>query len=269
MRRIFNKRTDEEHNFWMSYTDLMSGFLIVFIIASLIAYSDYKNQKTEYENEKERYEESRKQYEDLVAVLADRNLDITNLKEEITRARHIQDSLKKNDLRNLIPEYQDILVSNDEIRVEFDKQRGSIILTHMDNSKYLFESGSSQMEPELQRFLKAHGKKMVEKTILLWEKNKFSNIELRIEGHTDPSWDGTRGSDYGYMRNLDLSSARANQVYMYMLNELELSRSQKEFVKKNMISIGYSFSRRVANGDIADTSLDPSSRRIEFRIISK
>ena len=138
MRHLFRKKSEEEHNFWMSYTDLMSGFLIVFIIASLIAYSDYKEQKKEYEEEKARYEESRKQYDDLVAVLADKDLDITDLKDEITRARHVLDSVKKNDLRNLIPEYQDILVSSDEIRVEFDKQRGSIILTHMDNDKYLF-----------------------------------------------------------------------------------------------------------------------------------
>lgn len=33
---------DEEHNFYQNYTDLMSGFLIVFIIASLVAYGRYK-----------------------------------------------------------------------------------------------------------------------------------------------------------------------------------------------------------------------------------
>ncbi len=41
MNRIF-KKEDEEHNFWQNYTDLMSGFLIVFIIASLVAYGSYK-----------------------------------------------------------------------------------------------------------------------------------------------------------------------------------------------------------------------------------
>ena len=35
MKNIFKKNKGEEHDFWMSYTDLMSGFLIVFIIASL------------------------------------------------------------------------------------------------------------------------------------------------------------------------------------------------------------------------------------------
>ena len=42
MRRMNLKEAEEGHNFWQNYTDLMSGFLIVFIIASLVAYSSYK-----------------------------------------------------------------------------------------------------------------------------------------------------------------------------------------------------------------------------------
>lgn len=42
MRRLNLHKDGEEHNFWQNYTDLMSGFLIVFIIASLVAYSSYK-----------------------------------------------------------------------------------------------------------------------------------------------------------------------------------------------------------------------------------
>lgn len=37
----FRKNEDEDHNFFQNYTDLLSGFLIVFIIASLIFYRDY------------------------------------------------------------------------------------------------------------------------------------------------------------------------------------------------------------------------------------
>lgn len=29
MKKLFKKDSGEEHNFWMSYTDLMSGFLVV------------------------------------------------------------------------------------------------------------------------------------------------------------------------------------------------------------------------------------------------
>lgn len=42
MKRIKFSENGEEHNFWQNYTDLMSGFLIVFIIASLVAYNSYK-----------------------------------------------------------------------------------------------------------------------------------------------------------------------------------------------------------------------------------
>ena len=42
MKRLTFHNDGEEHNFWQNYTDLMSGFLIVFIVASLVAYSSYK-----------------------------------------------------------------------------------------------------------------------------------------------------------------------------------------------------------------------------------
>ena len=42
MSRLKFRDEGESHNFWQNYTDLMSGFLIVFIIASLAAYSEYK-----------------------------------------------------------------------------------------------------------------------------------------------------------------------------------------------------------------------------------
>ena len=42
MGRISFRNNGEDHNFWQNYTDLMSGFLIVFIIASIVANSSYK-----------------------------------------------------------------------------------------------------------------------------------------------------------------------------------------------------------------------------------
>lgn len=42
MKRISFQEQEDDHNFWQNYTDLMSGFLIVFIIASLTAYGSYK-----------------------------------------------------------------------------------------------------------------------------------------------------------------------------------------------------------------------------------
>lgn len=40
-----SNNSNEEHNFWQNYTDLFAGLLIVFIIASLIAYKSYKEKE--------------------------------------------------------------------------------------------------------------------------------------------------------------------------------------------------------------------------------
>ena len=41
MSKINFNDSGEEHNFWQNYTDLMSGFLVVFIITSLVAWYGY------------------------------------------------------------------------------------------------------------------------------------------------------------------------------------------------------------------------------------
>ncbi len=41
MSRLNFKDNADEHNFWQNYTDLMSGFLIVFIITSIVAWYGY------------------------------------------------------------------------------------------------------------------------------------------------------------------------------------------------------------------------------------
>lgn len=41
MSRINFKDSGEDHNFWQNYTDLMSGFLVVFIITSIVAWYGY------------------------------------------------------------------------------------------------------------------------------------------------------------------------------------------------------------------------------------
>ncbi|MGN0051754.1 MAG: OmpA family protein [Prevotella sp.] len=170
-------------------------------------------------------------------------------------------------------EYKDVFYLDDpNISVEFNSDRGSIILTHHNPQKYLFASGKDTMEVVLERYLYNIRKPLVVKTMELWKEHNYKNVELRIEGHTDPNglYRGTkRGSDESFLQNLDLSSRRANRVYNYILGNKSLTVEQREFAKKNMISVGYSFAHRVQQNNVGDEKLDPSSRRIEFRIISK
>lgn len=107
MKHLFSKHSGEEHNFWMSYTDLMSGFLIVFIIISIIMFKYYDGMKRKNEE----------------------------YKVKLTNMSHTVDSLKGANLKKMIYEYRTVFQSNEYINIEFDSVRGSIVLTHQNNNK--------------------------------------------------------------------------------------------------------------------------------------
>ena len=242
----------------MSYTDLMSGFLIVFIIISLIF-------------------QSRIVPRDRVLPEGAVPLDTTRFesvpKGYIAGLRNQLDSLQKKNISlvNVINEFEDILPVTDMVDREIDTNRGSIVLRGQ-NGRVLFQdfndvSNGQMMEdpmPVLRDYLRSYGKDLVRKTMELSDKYG-RDIELRIEGHTDPNYRNGRGTNESFLWNLDLSSKRAEKVYEVIFKMLD--PQEQLFAKKHMISVGYSFSSRL--DDLNDSDLDGRSRRIEFRIIIK
>lgn len=251
------------HDPWMSFTDLMSGFLVVFMLATIVAMFGYMEKVREIEEESRHVIETQRQRDSLQALI-----DV--YKDSLDRKVH---------LRNLILEYAPLFAGYDgEVKVVIDKAEGSIKLCHRNPEKDLFKKGESAMNGCLRHFLDEFGRQMIDKTIEL--KSQNSDIEFRIEGHTDPAWKsgyraGEDGVDYSYIKNLELSSARANSVYTYVLDTLGLDMEQKRFLQKHMISVGYSFSDRIKEGTVECASLqdqqrlDAESRRVEFRIIAQ
>lgn len=267
MRFLFNKCSNDEHNFWMSYTDLMSAFLIVFIILSAILYNYYNSKAEEANNAKLSAEVQKERYENLIDSIRT-ELDKTyNRAEE--QAKLIEE-MEAKDLKNLIQQFDEVFILDNDVAYKIDTDRGSIILTHNNPKLDLFaQSNEVVMRPALANYLRKIGKNLVAKAMEINSIRGDKGIEVRIEGHTDPTWDYQRGTDYGYIKNLQLSSGRANSVYSYILDNCGLTPEQKLFAKKNMISIGYSYSDRLIRGNILDKNEDAQSRRIEFRIISK
>lgn len=260
MKKVFGKDTGEEHNFWMSYTDLISGFLIIFIVVSAILFNYVTNKSKELEEVISKYKRTLTELEN-----SSSDIDSCLLVNEKLKAKI--DSLSRNDMKNLITQYRSVFTYDPNIKVTIDTNRGSIILTHQDLSRDLFVSGKDSVYGDLKLYLDKVGKSIVLKTMDLYNSG-YENIELRIEGHTDPRWIGYNEDDR-FIMNLDLSSRRANNVYEYILKNTGLNASQKRFAKEHMIGIGYSFSHRLLDNNENDMSKDPSSRRIEFRIISK
>lgn len=281
MKKLFKKDSVEEHNFWMSYTDLMSGFLVVFIILSAILFNHFSRKSGEAEESKIMYDSLIVKYNTAIEDLKNSGRDIDScsvanaeLKLKTDSLTHVIDSLRKNDMKNLVLQYSEFAGIKGDIRVVVDKSKGSIVLYHKNNEE-LFSSGGSVPQRALKEFLNIYGKSIIAKTILL--KQRYPSIELRIEGHTDPV--GQYGQEYGgdasFVYNMGLSSQRANSIYSYLYNsqKVSLNEQEKAFLRNHAISVGYSFSERIKNGTHSSRTtyghLDDASRRIEFRIIAK
>lgn len=281
MKKFFKKDSGEEHNFWMSYTDLMSGFLVVFIILSAILFNHFSRKSGEAEESKIMYDSLIVKYDNAIEDLKNSGRDIDScsvvnaeLKLKTDSLTHVIDSLRKNDMKNLVLQYSEFAGIKGDIRVVVDKSKGSIVLYHKNNEE-LFSSGGSVPQKALKEFLNLYGKSIIAKTISL--KQRYPSIELRIEGHTDPV--GQYGQEYGgdasFVYNMGLSSQRANSIYSYLYNsqKVSLNEQEKAFLRNHAISVGYSFSERIKNGTHSSRTtyghLDDASRRIEFRIIAK
>ena len=281
MKKLFKKDSGEEHNFWMSYTDLMSGFLVVFIILSAILFNHFSRKSGEAEESKIMYDSLIVKYNSAIEDLKNSGRDIDSclvanakLRSKTDSLTHVIDSLRKNDMKNLVLQYSEFAGIKGDIRVVVDKSKGSIVLYHRNNEE-LFSSGGSVPQKALKEFLNIYGKSIISKTISL--KQRYPSIELRIEGHTDPV--GQYGQEYGgdasFVYNMGLSSQRANSIYSYLYNsqKVSLNEQEKAFLRNHAISVGYSFSERIKNGTHSSRTtygyLDDASRRIEFRIIAK
>lgn len=255
MKRLFGRKQEDEHNFWLSFTDLMTAFLIIFMIFSLVTRNHFIRARSELSK--------------VSQLLVEKNISVDSLMRILDANDRLIDSLRKNDLSNVMNEFKKTILPTDTVNVDFN-EKGSIILTHRKaaEGRDLFRKGEPKMTEDLEKFIKANGAKIVRKTIQI-SKERQRNIELRIEGHTDPCWDKERDTDFSFLKNLNLSSERSLNVYDCILRDTLLTPEEHAFVKKNMISVGYSYANRLISDTIDDSSLDNESRRIEFRIIVK
>lgn len=240
MKHLFGKDKGEEHNFWMSYTDLMSGFLIVFIVATMI------------------YQQANSKYLDLTNQLAKMGITVEQANEML------RDYIVKGNMVVINEEFTSVFEGIDGVKILPDK---GVIRFYPSGEKEMFENGKDILRPNLEVRVKAVGKAFVEKAMEL--QRRGNGIEIRIEGHAD-SRPYFGKYDDPFVNNLSLSSQRAIAIYNCLMEDCGLTQEEKQFVKKNVIAVGYSSARPVTIDDLEEGGEDKDkSRRIEFRIISK
>ena len=287
MRRISNRKNDEETTYWLSYSDMMAGLLLTFvlIISLTVLHGSIKyDQKQEELMGKQRelviqseeLENERLTVADQQAVLNAQEAKLAEQAEELAAQRATLEKQEKDltTQSELLQELTDIMNSQQEkldriigvrselieelsrefssssLQVSVDEQTGA---NSMDSS-ILFEYNADELKDTGKEFLSAFLPRYT--NILLSDKYAEYISEIIIEGHTDDS--GT------YLFNLDLSQRRAYSVAAYCLDPASgvLNESQIQTLQTVLSSSGRSFSSPILNDN---GSINASaSRRVEI-----
>jgi outer membrane protein OmpA-like peptidoglycan-associated protein len=171
-RHHSNTHEEEKENFWVSYTDLMSGLLVIFALVLMVAM--FNMQST--------FEESN-------AVIAEKEEALKKQNEMIEEIVGVKSDI----IRELVKAFKD---SN--LNMEVDQQTGAIRFS----GGVFFEKSSSEVSPTGQQYLAQFIPEYI--GILLSDQFRNEISQIVVEGHTD-----TEG---GYLYNLNLSQDRALSV---------------------------------------------------------
>lgn len=281
------RHKDEETTYWLSYSDMMAGLLLVFVLiiafTMLHAQMQYDEKQTELigkeeelvvqadELEKERtivsqqrttLDEQVKMLNAQEEALAEQGEKIA-IQEETLREQHeLLDKLeaimseqqqKLDDIIGVRTELVEDLskeFGNSDLKVSVDETTGGITF----DASILFDYNKSVLKPSGKEFLAEFLPRYAD--VLLSPKYKDNISEILIEGHTD-----TEGN---YLSNLELSQKRALAVAEYCLGDNSgiLSDSQLEEMRNLISATGRSYSNPIydENGEIDMAA----SRRVEF-----
>lgn len=144
------------------------------------------------------------------------------------------------------------------IEAQVDKTTGDVKISDME----LFELGSANLSPK--------GKAYLSKLVPIYINTIFSKKELIgeieniiIQGHTDShTFSGIKNPDISYMKNMELSTARANTVANYVF-QTNYDKQYNPKLRKMLIVEGRSYSDPVLVNGKEDYD---KSRRVEMRL---
>lgn len=285
MRRL--NRRDTETTYWLSYSDMMAGLLLVFVIIIAVSMLHAKMQYDEKELQLSGKEEELairsdelENERDVVAkqrATLDEQQKMLNAQEEALAEQGekiaIQEKTLKeqhellNKLEAVMSEQQqkldDIIgvraelvedlkeeFDDSDLKVAVDETTGAITF----DASILFDYNKSVLKESGKEFLSKFLPRYAD--VLLSDKYKDNISEILIEGHTD-----TEGK---YLFNLELSQKRALAVANYCLadNSDIVSDEQLEALRQLTSATGKSYSNPVYDeeGEVDMVA----SRRVEF-----
>ena len=274
------RQRDTETTYWLSYSDMMAGLLLTFVLiiafTMLHAKIDYdakqlelagKEQElsvkaSELDKEREIVSEQAEQLNAQEEALAEQGEKIA-IQEKTLKEQHellnkleaimSEQQQKLDDIIGIRAELVQELnreFGDSDLKVTVDEKTGGIAF----DASILFDYNKAVLKPSGQEFLSDFLPRYVE--ILLSPKYKDNISEIVIEGHTD-----TEGT---YLFNLQLSQKRAMAVAEYCLGDKSkvLTKAQLEELRKLVSATGRSYSNPVYD-DYGKIDME-GSRRVEL-----
>ncbi|MEH6954436.1 OmpA/MotB family protein [Neobacillus drentensis] len=212
-RHAISGQDEEKEGFWVSYTDLMSGLVIIFALVLMVAIFDmqkaYNETKVAVEQKKEAIKEQQKMIEDVVGV-------------------------KSKLIAELVNKFKD----SKSLKLEVDPQTGAIRF----QGGVFFATNSTEITPQGRKYLETFIPQYI--GILLSDQFKNEIAQIIVEGHTDKKG--------GYLYNLNLSQGRALAVVTEIYSPKFREFDHKELLKSVITANGRSYSMPIykSNGDI-------------------
>ena len=270
---LHRRKNDEETTYWLSYSDMMAGLLLCFVL--IIALTTLHS-KIQYDQKQNELLGKEKELSAQISTVSDQQALLSEQKEALIAQQEKlasqeselkQQSKLLGELEKLMDSQQEKLDSiigvrtdlvkalkeefNDsDLQVEVDEQTGAITF----NSNILFEYNEDTLKDSGKEFLNEFLPRYA--SVLLGDKYKDYISEIIIQGHTDKS--GT------YIYNLDLSQKRAYSVAEYCLddNSKVLDSTQLENMR-SVVSVGGSSYSNPVYKDDGEIDED-ASRRVEI-----
>lgn len=229
---------DEENPYWMSFSDVMSGLLVIFILASVILILQLMELQEQAEQERERLQEQ-----------------VGEVEEEISMLRKAEEVR-----RNILTEAAEILQKRG---IQVEVSENSTVL-RIPNQLLGFDTGEDKIGPQYQETAFEIGQVLHE---LISKDDRVGYLDtVFVEGHTDsrPFY----GRLCGSKGNWCLSTSRAISLWQFWEQALpEQSRlgELENGENKTLFSVsGYAETRPVIENQKTESDFS-KNRRIDIR----
>lgn len=229
---------DEENPYWISFSDIMAGLLVIFILATLLLFMQLTQQQDKL-----------KQRE----VEIDIKISDIDIK--------ISDIEKANKVRKEI--LGDVKEALEQKGIEVEISDNDSVLT-IPSRTLSFKSDHADIPPHQKAIVEEIGKTLINE-ITKFDRDKYIDT-IFVEGHTD-----SKPSGYKKVGNWLLSADRAVSVWRYWGDQKTTAKlwELKNFRNQLMFSVsGYAETRRVEKEEKTKAQFK-KNRRIDLRFTMK